>query len=384
MQSKARGSIIPQETYQSLKLRIKDVFRMYDTSGDGELDTEELHRAFRVLSPSFTDEEIDTFAKEVDQNGGGTISYSEFFRWIKQGSSSAKNVAKSIVASGDARATKIRETFERYDTSGDGSLNIAEMGKMLKTLGPFSGLEVKCICDDLDKSKDGEISYEEFVTWMRSHGGGREIAKAKAILAPTDEDGLEGIFYNFCGAGQVDMDNQRFFRMCLDSGLTNDGFNKAEVDRIWRHSKVMPKNLRRRIGFQQFEIALELLADKKGVPLEQVRAAVLKAERPARRNLEVTDDEVLRLCRLPAKPAFRKMAEISMKQRSLLAVPVDISQAPPDNTDLWKVFGGATPAGKALKHIYSPRDTYTPRRLPPLADSARVNDSTFVTGNLLA
>ena len=32
--------------------------------------------------------------------------------------------------------------------------------------------------------------------------------KAKAILAPADNDGLEAVFYNFCGVGYSDMDGK--------------------------------------------------------------------------------------------------------------------------------------------------------------------------------
>lgn len=283
---------------QLIKSRVKDVFKMYDASGDGELDMNELFRAFKVLGPAFSPEDIHAFIAEIDDSGDGSATYQEFLKWVRGGTRNAKIVANAIFAAGDARAAKIKEVFSRCDAGGDGALNILEMDQMLRALGPFSPYEVKLICDDLDKSKDGEITFDEFETWMRSETGGNAIAKAKAILAPTDEDGLQGIFYNFCGSGHVDMDGSRFYRLCQDCGLTNESFTKVHVDRIWYNAKLKMKDVRRRIGFQMFEIALELVAEKKNVTVETVRAAVVKTERPTRKVDSVSEDEMERLAAL--------------------------------------------------------------------------------------
>lgn len=348
-----------KEAVEGIRSRVKDVFRMYDASGDGELDSDELSRAIKVLGPSFTSDDIAAFGKEIDKDGGGTITFMEFFRWIRGDSKNAKAVFNAIYAAGDARATKIQDTFRRCDQTGDGSLDMKEMEKMLRLLGPFSYTEVKHICEDLDKSKDGEISYDEFVKWFKSDNSSKQITKAKAVLAPTDEDGLEGIFYNFCGAGQVDMDNSRFHRMCVDSGLINMNFTKSDVDRIWNSARVRPEDLRRRIGFQKFEISLELIADKKGVPADQVRSAVCKAERPVRKAPDIVEVAVAANRK---KGLLQKIEEREKKQRSILLARVDYNQAPPDNSELWRLFGSATPAGRVLKQIYSPRQPPSPRQ----------------------
>ena len=55
--------------------------------------------------------------------------------------------------------------------------------------------------------------------------------KAKAILAPADNDGLEAVFYNFCGVGHSDMDGKgraravfvsQFYCNCCLSQVSRD------------------------------------------------------------------------------------------------------------------------------------------------------------------
>lgn len=43
---------------------------------------------------------------------------------------------------------------------------------------------------------------------IKAGKGPKEAMKAKAILAPADNDGLEAVFYNFCGVGHSEMDNK--------------------------------------------------------------------------------------------------------------------------------------------------------------------------------
>ena len=72
------------------------------------------------------------------------------------------------------------------------------MATALRNLGSLTNEEVRHVCADLDKSKDRHISYAEFRAWIKNGQSSREIEKAKAILAPSDSDGLEAVFYNFC------------------------------------------------------------------------------------------------------------------------------------------------------------------------------------------
>ena len=52
------------------------------------------------------------------------------------------------------------------------------------------------------------LQLQSIAARIKAGSGPREAMKAKAILAPADNDGLEAVFYNFCGVGHSDMDGK--------------------------------------------------------------------------------------------------------------------------------------------------------------------------------
>merc|ERR1712060_777897 len=142
-------------------------------------------------------EEINQWCGELDPSGDGQVSHREFMDWIRQGGSGARMTYNAMKSTAAKRDIRIKETFQRYDKSGDGSLDIEEMRETLKTLGSFNIDEIRHVCADLDKNKDGDISFQEFEAWIKSPSKKKEMIKAKAILAPCDDGGLEAVFFNF-------------------------------------------------------------------------------------------------------------------------------------------------------------------------------------------
>eukprot|EP00913_Durusdinium_trenchii_P002873 g2660.t1 len=110
--------------------------------------------------------------------------------------------------------------------------------------------------------------------------------KAKAILAPADNDGLEAVFYNFCGVGHSDMDGKGFKKLCQDCSLIDKKLDTTSVDLIFADNRVKARGTNR-IDFFQFEIALELLAEKKGTNKTDVRAAMIQQGVPKTSNATV-------------------------------------------------------------------------------------------------
>jgi len=150
---------------QAMLEKIKDVFQMYDKSGDGQLDHKEMEMALKSLGAStfegsFSDEQIHDFIGDLDKSKDGLISYKEFAEWVMRGG--GKDVARAIVREVTNRDARIKKTFERYDMSGDGNLDLDELRDVLKALGSFTVTEIANICADLDTSKDGNVSFDEF------------------------------------------------------------------------------------------------------------------------------------------------------------------------------------------------------------------------------
>lgn len=355
--------IILKETGDAMSNRVREVFQRFDSDGGGYLDRDELARVFRTLDYNFTLANIDALIRELDSGGDGKVSQREFMVWLKRGSDWAKRVTRSLAReTGQAREERIRKAFNKYDSSGDGSLDIEELGRTLKALGSFTSDEVKKVCADLDKSKDGEISFQEFSLWIKQGSGNqKEVHKAKAILAPSDSDGLEGVFYAFCGAGHADMDGKNFKKIFEDCNLLDRTLNATGVDLIFSDPRVRPR-AQKGIDFYQFEVALELAADKKGISKKEIRDPIL---------LQGTPKPAVNV-QASIAPKFAKLAESSKRgkkpQRSasekriaaILKAPLNEVEGKEtwrnnvDNRALWKVFGLDSKAGQTLKRIYNP------------------------------
>lgn len=91
--------------------------------------------------------------------------------------------------------------------------------------------------------------------------------------ARREEDGIdrpwgtvERTFQAFCGT-KPDMDGKTFAKLCKDSGLIDKALTATDVDIIF--AKVVQKG-QRRIGLDQFDAALELLAEKKRASIDDI------------------------------------------------------------------------------------------------------------------
>lgn len=345
--------MILKETGDAMSARVREVFQRFDSDGGGYLDRDELARVFRMLNSDFTFKDIDALCKDLDRGGDGKVSHKEFLHWLKKGNELTQAVSRAILReTGEARDERIKKAFQTYDATGDGSLNIEELRKALKVLGTFSEDEVKKICADLDKSKDGEVSYAEFAAWIKSGHGPREAMKAKAILAPADNDGLEAVFYNFCGVGHSDMDGKGFKKLCQDCSLIDKKLDTTSVDLIFADNRVKARGTNR-IDFFQFEIALELLAEKKGTNKTDVRAAMIQQGVPKTSNATVAV-KTLKVVR--PKDNARLISEkriAAILRRSPRELGKETWKKEVDNTDLWKVFGLDSKAGRILKRVYT-------------------------------
>eukprot|EP00930_Biecheleria_cincta_P027602 TRINITY_DN19360_c0_g1_i1.p1 TRINITY_DN19360_c0_g1~~TRINITY_DN19360_c0_g1_i1.p1 ORF type:complete len:673 (+),score=155.68 TRINITY_DN19360_c0_g1_i1:51-2069(+) len=285
----AAYEVIKEETGEAMAARVREVFNRFDTDGGGILDSSELKHLLHTLSPEFTTSDVSDLLKEVDKGGDGKVSLREFVAWMKADSSWARRILLAISPeTGNKREERIRKAFVSYDFSGDGNIAIEELRKTLKVLGSFSTDEVKVICADLDRSKDGDISYAEFAAWVRRGTGIKEIMKAKAVLAPSSGDGLEAVFYNFCGAGYQELDSRGLLKVCMDCKLVDKKLDAAGIDLIFSDTKVKQKS-KKRMDFYEFEVALELLAERKGVAKAELREAILLQGGPKHTGTKVQD-----------------------------------------------------------------------------------------------
>ena len=74
------------------------------------------------------------------------------------------------------RADQIQKMFNEFDKDGSGSVSVNEAKDVLRKL-KIPDHEIECLVAQHDKNNDGELQYEEFVsfllhTWLRRRRDG--------------------------------------------------------------------------------------------------------------------------------------------------------------------------------------------------------------------
>eukprot|EP00913_Durusdinium_trenchii_P000431 g394.t1 len=133
------------------------IFDRFDVDGSGVLERHELMKVLRVLDSEITTSEIQRILQELDKSKDGKVSYKEFLSWLKEGELASKLKA----VTGPMREKRVKEAFDMYDLSGDGFLDMEEMRNAMGKMFLFNQEEVHKICNDLDTSNDGVISYKD-------------------------------------------------------------------------------------------------------------------------------------------------------------------------------------------------------------------------------
>lgn len=172
---------------------------------------------------------------------------------------------------------KIKAKFKAFDTNGDGMLDVDELAVLLKKGKPdMTHREIKTLFAQVDKNGDGRIEFEEFVDYIYSAGAPAKKQQDAAEAAGCDWEEIKDAFYAFAGRNG-EMESLEFARMCRDCGLFGNGFGASEVDVIF--STVCPQG-KRALKKPQFRRAVNMIAEKKGMPGMAIRAKIAATGTP--------------------------------------------------------------------------------------------------------
>jgi len=134
---------------------VRDAFLELDTSRSGTLTLAEFRNAL-VERFQIDDETVMAAFKALDSSHTDEIHYSEFL---------AAMVSSRIAIHDDL----LKGAFRRFDTDNSGYISV---NNLRETLGDsFEGAEVEELLKEADFNKDGKISYEE---WMQYLKGGSQ------------------------------------------------------------------------------------------------------------------------------------------------------------------------------------------------------------------
>merc|ERR1711987_16201 len=76
---------------------------------------------------------------------------------------------KSILTKQDLDVERAKKLFRKFDANGSGEIDMREIGILIKSLGLNMGAEeINNAMVDLDKDRNGSISFDEFWNWFQS------------------------------------------------------------------------------------------------------------------------------------------------------------------------------------------------------------------------
>lgn len=139
---------------------LRKVFQKYDTKKDGQLSYEEFKAAIKDVG--YSEEDYRSIFDAVDLDGTGKIRYTEF-------------LAATIEAQGALSEERLAEAFDRLDSDDSGFISKENLKVLLGDDFPQS--EIDAIIDEADLTRDGKISYSEFLAlWEHQNEGNRQTA----------------------------------------------------------------------------------------------------------------------------------------------------------------------------------------------------------------
>eukprot|EP00999_Lentomonas_sp_LEN2_P000198 NODE_1193_length_960_cov_88.518607_g1148_i0.p1 GENE.NODE_1193_length_960_cov_88.518607_g1148_i0~~NODE_1193_length_960_cov_88.518607_g1148_i0.p1 ORF type:complete len:255 (-),score=67.88 NODE_1193_length_960_cov_88.518607_g1148_i0:46-810(-) len=177
----------------------KEVFNMVDTDGGGSIDAEELARAFQAMGSPITEQQAEEMINSVDEDATGAIEFDEFVQLMQQQSSNSASAGKELpmeeledLRSGTAftidQIRRLHRRFVALDEDGDGSISYTEFQKW-----PAIGENplLKRVIDIFDVDGDETVDMKEFVRALAifSHDDRLEKLKFTFRIYDFDADG---------------------------------------------------------------------------------------------------------------------------------------------------------------------------------------------------
>lgn len=177
---------------QSNGVQIDQVFRHFDTNGDGSISREELVSGMQKLElfdgvPNWK-QQIPAIVRKFDVSGDGLVSLREFFTFL-----GIKDYAPNIIQ----RLTKIFSVatekglsfeviFHELDTDKTGTIDAKELESGLVKLGTFDSVtpaDIQAVIKQFDNNGDGKIAMQEFIDFFTERvAQDKRVRKQKAAL----------------------------------------------------------------------------------------------------------------------------------------------------------------------------------------------------------
>ncbi|XVE69952.1 hypothetical protein DITRI_Ditri10aG0032600 [Diplodiscus trichospermus] len=132
---------------------LQEVFRRFDSDGDGKISSEELSSYFASIGDNISREEAQRVIKDFDNNGDNLLEFTDFVKLME----------------GDNEGDAIKGAFEMYEVDkGCGCITPVGLQQMFNRLGDVKSYE-ECVAmiRAFDLDGNGVLDFHEFQQMMR-------------------------------------------------------------------------------------------------------------------------------------------------------------------------------------------------------------------------
>lgn len=134
--------------------KCREAFNTFDADGSGTIDTQEMKLLLESIGESLTEEELFRFMADVDEDGTGEIEFAEFLRAFEKQRGVNVDMEDEL------------DTIDAFVALGgnEDKTGFVEQKKLVAVVKDEFGMTIKIdrLVEELDKDKDGKLSYEEF------------------------------------------------------------------------------------------------------------------------------------------------------------------------------------------------------------------------------
>jgi Ca2+-binding EF-hand superfamily protein len=207
----------PQTEVAAAKLASK-LFKILDVDGSGSITADEIWMVFgkrlgtaALGGKAVTKQELDDLMTAMDSDRDGDVTFDEFVTWFESASQDGGDAVGGALASilmgtkkrardgeaveqavegafgsprvsqrfdaqlimvvrelADKSEAELRAEFEGLDTDGNGTLDVDEIGQLVKRVLKTEVMEnvVKSIFAELDKDNSGDVDLQEFANYF--------------------------------------------------------------------------------------------------------------------------------------------------------------------------------------------------------------------------
>ncbi|KAE8679424.1 Calcium-dependent protein kinase 1 [Hibiscus syriacus] len=144
--------VIAQRLSEEEIAGLKEMFKMIDTDGSGQITYDELKEGLKKFGADLAEPEFHALMQAADINNSGTIDYEEF-------------VTATLHLNKIEREDNLLAAFSYFDRDGSGYITPDELQKACQEFG-IEDIRLDEIMKEVDADNDGRIDYNEFVAMM--------------------------------------------------------------------------------------------------------------------------------------------------------------------------------------------------------------------------